>query len=68
MQITVIHLKLKIDDLPEKTLSFDDDKEITTESDLERYRKEIEDCFRKKYRSENPGESVTTEILFTIKG
>jgi hypothetical protein len=51
----------------DKVESFDDDKEINSESELEIYRDQIEKSFMKIYKCENPGENIKVECLFAIK-
>jgi len=45
----------------------EDDREINFESELERYRDQIENCYRKKLKAEHPGKSVNVECLFILK-
>jgi len=66
MIIQSIKVKKRING-DEFTELFEDDREIKTASELEKYRDSIEDCFKKKYKAEDPDGTFTIEVLFVLK-
>ena len=57
----------KIDGYSERSENFEDDREIHTGAELEKYRDQIEKSFHDKLKKENPGSPVTVSVLFTFK-
>jgi len=47
----------------ERSENFEDNTEIKTAEELERYRGDFEKAFTKLYREKNPGKSVTLNVL-----
>jgi hypothetical protein len=66
MIITEIHIHKRING-SDRVQTFEDDKTINSELELEIYRDQIEKAFLKIYKNENPGEIIKIECLFSLK-
>jgi hypothetical protein len=64
IQFIHVHKRINGNDTIE---TFEDNREISTASELEKYRESIEKCFEKKYKAEMKGVALTVEVLFTLK-
>jgi hypothetical protein len=65
MTIQFIHVHKRINGNDHFEI-FEDNREIKCDSELEKYRTQIEECFKKKYKAETEG-VFTVEVLFTLK-
>jgi len=66
MTITEIHIHKRING-SDRVQTFEDDREINSELELEIYRDKIEKSFLKIYKDEEPGEMIKCECLFVLK-